>query len=316
MTRRLFALVLAFVATACSVTAADDVATSGADLTGVSTDAVATSLVDRQTITEKKATCPFAGTAVESGALAVLNGVKRPIAWVKDIVALGDSGGGNLGSGVLQIFAKGNHARMASSDDDSTLDTAVPDGTFSLDFPGSQGSHPGHSGILEADWRTTSSGRFSQPDFDRLLAHAENGHITRSEVGKFIAENLARDPNSKVFGAKTILLLGKDLVSFAATVPSLDDTKLFEALTKLTGEDNLVGSAGEYGLLFAFLANSPNTIQVDGEPALSVDDVTGMFQQKQFPAGWNTWQKTRGDWILSTTALLHAAAVEYLRITG
>lgn len=334
MARSLVALAAALVAclTACSVASSggDDGASSSADIVGVTTDAIVVNAAARQDITTKKATCPFAGTAVETGALAILNGVKRPIAWVKDIVALGDTGGGNLGSGVLVIFAKGNHAKMAASDDDATLDRDVPAGTFSLDFPGSQGSHPGHSGILQSDYRVTNSGRFSQPDFDRLLAHAEDGHIKRSEVGKFIAENLARDPNAKVFSKNTIALLGSDLVSFAESIgPALveklkneftgnsnmaDDTKLFEALTKLTGEDNLVGSAGEYGLLFAFLANSPNTIQVDGEPALSVDDVTDMFQKKQFPAGWDKWQKTRGEWILSTTALLHAAAVEYLRL--
>src|SRR5262249_45000725 len=155
---------------------------------------------------------------------------------------------------------------------------------------------------------------------DRLLAHAEDGHIKRSEVGKFIAENLARDPNAKVFSANTVKLLGADLLGFVESIgPALleklkngfngtsntaDDTQLFETLTKLTGEDNLVGSSGEYGLLFAFLANSPNTIQVDGEPAISVDDVTDMFQNKRFPAGWDKWQKTRADWIFSTTALV------------
>src|SRR5213075_661203 len=141
--------------------------------------------------------------------------------------------------------------------------------------------------------------------------------IKRSEVGQYIAENLVRDPNAKVFGTTVHTLLGRDLLAFAKTIgPALlekldnavtgdtdteEDTELFEALTKLTGEDNLVGSAGEYGLLFAFLAESPNTIQVDGEPALSVEDVTAMFKDHRFPDGWDQWKKTRHGWIVNTT---------------
>jgi hypothetical protein len=329
MKRRLFSLAAAVLAVACSHAATDDSASSGADLSGVSTEAIQISQADRHDIAVKKTTCPFAGTAVESGALAVLNAAKKPLAFIKDIVALGDTGGGDLGSGVLQIFAKGNHEKM-DANDTGRLDTQVPQGTFSLDFPGSQGSHPGHSGILQSDWRKVDSGRFSDADFDRLLAHADDGHITRSEVGKFIAENLAKDPNSKVFGTTVHTLLGSDVIAFAKTIgPALleklhdevtgddntaADTELFEALTKLTGEDNLVGSSGEFGLLFAFLAESPNTIDVDGEPAISVDDVTAMFKEKRFPAGWDSWKKTRHGWIVNTTELLYAAAVEYIHI--
>jgi hypothetical protein len=40
--------------------------------------------------------------------------------------------------------------------------------------------------------------------------------------------------------------------------------------TKLLGEDNLVGSSGEFGLLFAFLINKPGGSDIDGEPALSL----------------------------------------------
>ncbi len=50
-----------------------------------------------------------------------------------------------------------------------------------------------------------------------------------------------------------------------------------EKLTKLLGEDNLVGSYGEFGLLFAFLINKPRVSEIDGEPALSLKDVRDMF---------------------------------------
>ncbi len=77
------------------------------------------------------------------------------------------------------------------------------------------------------------------------------------------------------------------------------------------GENNLVGSAGEFGLLFAFLAHDPNTREIEGEPSLSLDRVQGMFVQKRLPDGWQTWKKSRLDWVVHTTALLLGAAKEY-----
>ena len=91
------------------------------------------------------------------------------------------------------------------------------------------------------------------------------------------------------------------------------ERKLFEALTKTLGEDNLVGSAGEYGLMLAFLANKPGAQKVDGEPAVLVADLTAMFKEKKFPDGWETWPKTSKDWVTNTTGLVLAAGKEYLR---
>ena len=95
------------------------------------------------------------------------------------------------------VFANGNHAFMRS--ESGNLDKKVPSGLFSREFPGSQGSHPGHSGILEGDSEALDSGRLSQADFTRLTSRAKNGLIKRSEVGRFIAENLFKDSRSKVF---------------------------------------------------------------------------------------------------------------------
>jgi hypothetical protein len=61
-----------------------------------------------------------------------------------------------------------------------------------------------------------------------------------------------------------------------------------EKLTKLLGEDNLVGSSGEFGLLFAFLINKPRVSEIDGEPALSLEDVRGMFLDMTLPIGWQS----------------------------
>jgi hypothetical protein len=283
---------------------------------------------ERQTIVAKKATCPFVGTAVEKLALKVLNSASRPLAFIKDVAALGDTGKGDLGSKVLTLFAQGNQAMMKSSDSATKLDQPVPEGTFSLDFPGSKGSHPGHSGILEGAPQSVDSGHFDQASFERLLAHADDsGHIPRSEIGIFIAENLKLDPEAKVFGPNVASLLKTDKVAFVLTVgPALvaklksggmgaaEEEALFQALTKLLGEDNLVGSAGEFGLLVSFLQHMPNTTQNGDEPAISVDDVTLMFQHKGFPEGWENAPKTKHDWVVNTTALILAAAAEYLNL--
>lgn len=276
-------------------------------------------------IVQTKATCPFIGTAVATGALPVRNNADNPLASLDDVRGLGNTGGGDLGE-VLQLFASGNHLMMRGNS--GKLDTKTPPGLFSLEFPGSQGSHPGHSGILQGDPQTLASGRLSLDDFQRLIRRATNGLITRSDVAQFIAENLHRDVNSKVFGPTTVRLLLSDLASFVSTVgptlvKKLDTSEIGRAdahreleqkLTKLVGDDNLVGAAGEFGLLFAFFANKPGTAVIDDAPTISVSDLEAMFVDKQFPDGWSGWKKSRTDWIKNTTALLVGAGAEYLRL--
>ena len=75
------------------------------------------------------------------------------------------------------------------------------------------------------------------------------------------------------------------------------------------------GSAGEFGLLFTFLARDPNTREVEGEPALSLDRAQGMFVQKHLPDGWQAWKKSRVDWVVHTTALLLSAGKEYAQLS-
>jgi hypothetical protein len=199
---------------------------------------------------------------------------------------------------------------------------------FSLEFPGSQGSHAGHSGMLQGNPRMVDSGRFSRTDFERLSRRAQNGFIKRSEVGHFIAENLINDPESKTFGSGVAELLARDLGSFVTTIgpallerlrgsqeeASTANRVLEEKLTKVLGEDNLVGSAGEFGLLFAFLANKPGAHQIDGEPAIAASDVEVMFVNKRFPDGWENWKKNRADWVTNTTSLLISAGKQYLAL--
>jgi hypothetical protein len=278
----------------------------------------------RNTVVQAKATCPFIGTAIATGILPVRNSSDNPLASLNDVRQLGNSGGGDLGE-VLLLFATGNHLRMRGSS--GRLDLTVPPGLFSLEFPGSQGSHPGHSGILQGDPHVLGSGRLSMDEFGRLTRRARNGMVTRLEVAHFIAENLHRDPNSKVFGAAVVRSLLTDASALVEAIgPAL--LKLLSAsgneqaahrdleqkLTKLLGEDNLVGAAGEFGLLFAFFANKPGAPAADGDPAISVADLESLFVDKRFPDGWETWKKLRADWVTNTIALLAGAREEYRRL--
>ncbi|HEX7313157.1 MAG TPA: hypothetical protein VF297_04525 [Pyrinomonadaceae bacterium] len=276
---------------------------------------------ERALVVEKKATCPFIASAVAERQLHVRNSVDDPLASIEEVRLLGNTGGGDLGE-FLVLFARGNHARARGAS--GMLDQLIPGHLFSLDFPGSQGSHPGHSGILQGNPGELNSGRFSAADFERLIERAEDGWIERSEVGRFIAENLIKDPESKVLGRETIEMFGIDLKDFAESVVSHLREKLFgsdedadaaqrEAERRLAGlarNDNLVGSAGEFGLLFAFLAHRPDA----KEDAVSVNDLRMMFVDKRLPDGWETWEKKRVDWVTSTTALIFSAGKEYLKL--
>jgi len=282
----------------------------------------------RDLMVETKVTCPFLGSLVHQELLSVRGATGDPLASIEDVRRLGNEGGGDLGD-LLAFFAAGNHALMRNSSG-SALDTPVPAGLFSLELPGSQGSHPGHSGILQGNPMTLGSGRLSREDFDRLAKLATDNFLKRSDVGKFIAQNLKRDPNSKVASANVAELMARDLAGVVGAISAALASKLLgsssdandnhrlleQKLTKLMGENNLVGSAGEFGLLFAFLTHDPNTKEIEGEPALSLDRVRGMFVQKQLPDGWQTWKKSRVVWVVHTTALLLAAGKEYHQLSA
>ncbi len=299
-------------------------------------------------IATRQATCPFIASALTTGKLALRNTPHNPLAGIDDVRELGNRGGGNLGE-VLALFAAGNHARGRGSA--GLLDQALPVYLFSLDFPGSQGAHPGHSGILQGDPKQLGSGRFNAAAFDRLLAHGKAGYITRSAFAHFIAENLIRDPDAQVFSLKTARLIGTDLLCLLQSLgPALfekvsntitgahEASRLREAqraFTKLLGENHLVASAGEFGLLFALLSPQlksnespqlksnespqlksnespqPNARLIEGEPALAVKDLTLMFRDQKLPTGWERWPKTAQDWVRHTTALLTEAALKY-----
>jgi hypothetical protein len=176
------------------------------------------------------------------------------------------------------------------------------------------------------DPQVVGSGRPSRLNFDRLAARANNGVIKRSEVGRFVAENLVKDPNSGVFGIKVATLFDGDLFAFVATIgPALMGTvfgstedasrahREFEAkFTKLTSDDNLFGSSGEFGLLFSLLANKPGANKIGGEPTVTVRDLEVMFVERRLPEGVENWKKLRADWVVNTIGLAVSAAKEFL----
>jgi hypothetical protein len=347
-----------------------------------------------QDIATKKATCPFVGAAVamESAiqklqravpglsALKLLNTPSEPLAPIVgdgSIEALGNTGDVRVGKSpkpstlgyVIAGFALGNHGVIPQTGE------KVPTNTFSLDFPGSKGSHPGHSFILQGDPTKPGTGAFSERDLERLIgprpsslacpaesgASAQGkmdpgGHaeavtvagkrvlvVRRSEIGKFIAENVFRDPNAKAGGKNAAfwrlgqdsIELGHQLASDLSDVVTRADAlrsakagddahvELLEQhrglatkLTTLLGEDNLIGGAGEYALLLTFLQNSPNTVDRDGlNPGYAVEELTLMFKGdasgRRLPDGWHTWNKDALVWAANTTALLTVAAAHY-----
>jgi hypothetical protein len=62
------------------------------------------------------------------------------------------------------------------------------------------------------------SGRPSEADFARLAIRAKGGFIKRSDLGRFIAENLLRDPKSKVLALTAAQLLVRNVGALAQTV--------------------------------------------------------------------------------------------------
>jgi hypothetical protein len=272
--------------------------------------AVPLSDLEKREVAERMAACPFIGTGVARGLLEVLNTRELPLARIEDVAHLGDSGGGNLGSHVLTLFARGNHSRVLPVGEGEP--ESVPEGTFNLQFGGSQGAHPGHSGILLGDPNAIGRGRLDLAAFERLRSRADrNGRLSIDAVGDFIAENLKRDPDSSVLPFfRLIRDAGRLLREFGEVIIDGDErqkTSAFVALTKLLGEDNLMGSSGEWGLLFAFLKNSPRSH--DGDVAL--EEVRMMFVDKRFPEDWETWRKEAFDWVKATLRLAKDAAFAY-----
>jgi hypothetical protein len=91
-------------------------------------------------------------------------------------------------------------------------------------------------------------------------------------------------------------------------------SNICQPFASLAGSNHLLGSAGEFGLLLAFLHNSPRTRHdPKGDPAFSMDDITAMFEDKRLPDGWETWKKTIWNWLRHTAKLAGRATLELIR---
>lgn len=188
---------------------------------------------------EGRTTCPFMRSALKAGLLE-FDGQTAPQDRLRDLL-----GGGLNGLGqVAKFFARRNH---------TTPET--PKGRYDpLNLSGSRGDHPGDSGML------TPRG-FDAARFEAFTAHARTGpdgrrYMTAADLGAAIAEDLVRDPSSRV-GPKDVFF-----------------------------KNDMRNSAGEFGLLLEAFGRELPDGPDRGEKAVAVDDMRSLFERSEFPAGW------------------------------
>ena len=170
----------------------------------------------------------------------------------------------------------------------------------------------------------------------------ELGELRGDELGQFVARNVACDPNAvsisrTPFGL--VSLLGGDIAEFTRSAGRLaiaklagspseaEKTKLLEDMLQIAVRNNLVGAAGELGLLMTALEGSPNAVTLpDGERALAASDIEAMFAGKKvdgkydpltrtLPPGWDTTPRTLTQFLLNTLEILRIAGLENLADT-
>jgi hypothetical protein len=262
----------------------------------------------RDTLVTKAATCPFMRTAVNTGAVTVGGTLEHPLGATVDAVALGNAGGGDLGL-VVEFFAKVNHNVYVGADGATTV--PVPEHTFGLWFPGSHGAHPGHSGILMGDPHDPQSGGLSADKLANFTANFSTpypdgkSYISLKQMGQFIAQNVAADPNSRGFNLRGITSLAGQVTSLAARALAGGDANLLDDVLHLFVTSNdLMNTAGEFALLFTRFSDN---VDDSGDPLVSTDVVQSLFVDGQFPPGWDQKPAYARDWILNTLKITKAA---------
>lgn len=351
---------MAAAVSACAVNGAEDTSDGADALT--SQDAVAgkprLNLTDdqRRDMVSKKTTCPFVGTALAMKKIFAYGTLADPVALIAGLPgtaalsaaqegsAVKAGGAGDLPQG-FRIVARGNHNTGGDG-------VRAPEGMFSLDFPNSQGAHAAHSFILMGNPRALDSGRLTEQNLGRLInekskgGHAElvNGKLVvrRSELGNFVARNVACDPHAVSISRGPfgfVSLLGGDIVEFTERAATLtlsklsgsmsepEKTQLLEGMLQIATRNNLVGSAAEFGLLTSALEGSTNAVTLsNGERALSVDDIEGIFAGKKvdgkydpltrrLPPNWETTPKTTVRFLINTVEILKVAGLQNLANT-
>jgi hypothetical protein len=292
---------------------------------------------ERMQMATRMGVCPFVGSKIAQGELPIYGSKDNPLAKIEDIAAAG--GAGSLGPHVLPIFAQGNHDMMLGPD--GKLSVPCPEGFFSLHLLGSKGSHGANSGILHEPLnRSLGAGRRSPEDFDWLKGFANaHGKLDVKGMGRAIAERMAEykdlDPSVMVSGAAVFEAIGLDgvrVVSGAASalVEALENKlrdlfgdgtpakkehrALVERLTTLTGQNTLVGSCGEWALLFAGWANAPGVRQRDGSIQLDFASIEPQFLKGKTPAEFDAAEKSAIDWAKTTAQITLHAFLEYRRL--
>lgn len=186
-----------------------------------------------------KTICPFMRSALKAGILD-FDGQTAPQDKLKEVL-----GGGLNGLGqVAKFFARRNH---------TTADT--PAGRYDpLNLVGSRGVHPGDSRMLTAEG-------FDEKRFQEFTAHARTGpdgrmHMTAEDLGAAIAEDIERDPRSRVGPADVLF------------------------------NNDMRNSAGEFGLLLEGFGREVMDGPDRGRKAVLVDDMRLLFEKGELPAGW------------------------------
>ncbi|MGE5305901.1 MAG: hypothetical protein ACM3TN_21515 [Alphaproteobacteria bacterium] len=64
----------------------------------------------------------------------------------------------------------------------------------------------------------------------------------------------------------------------------------------------MIGSAGEFGLLFAFFANRDGG-NGDKQTSLNISDLEATMAQLQLPDSWKFWRKEAVDWVHATARI-------------
>lgn len=287
------------------------------------------SKTERLGIATKMAVCPFMGSKAATD-LPIYGSKDNPLVKVEDVIK--SAGEGSLGEAVLRVFAEGNHSKMLGPS--GKLDQDCPQGFMSLHLLGSQGAGPGRQKILHGDDPTEiGTGHLRPENFARLKTFADaDGTIGAEGLGKAIGTRMFEerdDPNLKVWGAKVFALLGIDFAkAFTAAGPALfeeakerftnaptlggpAEVDFLQKLTKFTGENTLIASSGEWGLIGAFFEHAPGVKQADGTLKIPMDQLEAAFLKKELPAGADSWEKNASGWVRATTQILLAAAKEY-----
>lgn len=286
--------------------------------------------------------CPFIGSIEKAGLIEQKGTLHAPIGTQASVAAQGDAGGGDLGSTILKLFMTINHHNLVGQDgtivDPETKQAVqVPSGYFGLWFPGSDGAHPAHTGIMMGNPSKPGTGTFNQQRLDDLNSYAsvkdEKGRdaLTNRDIGKFIGTNVASwdkthpgEPAARGLDHASIadhLRKLHELHRRAARgePPKVVAEELFHLL--ITGND-LFNSAGEFALLVVRFRDGTHTTggkvgEFFGLPAhstLSTEATTKLFKDNQLPEGWDNHPAYAAQWIAATTSIAFHAVNAWVAI--